>query len=628
MGIFNYIKERLNPEIVKLYNDLLDNNSEAVLLYCQGGYKDSSRKMWNPKNEGFPKPNKGIPFEWKQRLVKDSAKIQNWYLEEMEYRKGCSYSRSHPYGLTMALRKLSVMPKDAPIPYLPEWEEIGGDAPFSPTDRRPVVSPYRNVPFYSIEGRIYKYVNWQQVEQWETDARNLLKRIDHISKWRKEQSDFAPRCYSLMKEKLSTWGCYFYDIPFPSADENETDSVNVRQLFYRSYCADTKLDYRHYSHCAQNRKTVSEFLRMDSFYTNKYVRPLIDYILALDKKVNEGLTIVLGDSSVKDGKQFNEFHLKDFVHEAEENGLPIVQIDDINNNIGNVPVGKVLAVVEVITENTHLKDVCSKLFKSCYEQASLIVYITLLKEFSSDEMRSLIDVRNKEVEELERKKKAEEEKRRKEEEERKKKEEELRAKRMILSAAESKDWPMVKGVHHYFFYYYYPTRFEDVTEFDWDVRNLIWDFKDGTRHDKVCQILTNKLCRVYGEAIDLLTFVCIPASTRDVNRDRYQSFMVDVCNATGMANGYDYVTIVKEKEPTRLGGEFSAEYSYDKDFFKDRQIILFDDVVTRGRSLAKMRIELENLGAHIVAALSIGRTYSDYYGDVREPHPWIIENKN
>ena len=485
MGIFDYIRERLNPEIVKQYNDLLDNNSEAVLLYCQGGYRDSSRKMWKPKNEGFPKPDKDIPFKWKQRLVKDSSKIQNWYLEEMEYRKGCSYSRSHPYGLTMALRKLSIMPKDAPVPYLPEWKKIGGDTPFPPTGRRPVGSPYRNVPFYSIEGRIYKSVNWKQVEKWETDARNLLKRIDHISKWRKEQSGFAPRCYSLMKEKLSAWGCYHYDIPFPAADENETDSVNVRQLFYSSYCADTKLDYKHYSHCAQNRDTVSEFLRMDSFYTNKYVRPLIDYILALDKKVNGGLTIVLGDSSVKDGKQFNEYHLKDFVHEAEENGLPIVQIDDINNNIGNVPVGKVLAVVEVITENTHMKDVCSKLFKSCYEQASLIVYITLLKEYSSDEMRSLIDVRNKEIKEQERKKKEEEEKRRKEEEERKKKEEELRAKRMILGSAESKDWPMVKGVHHYFFFYYYPTRFDDVTEFDWDVRNLIWDFKEGTRHNKV-----------------------------------------------------------------------------------------------------------------------------------------------
>lgn len=185
---------------------------------------------------------------------------------------------------------------------------------------------------------------------------------------------------------------------------------------------------------------------------------------------------------------------------------------------------------------------------------------------------------------------------------------------------------MVKGIHHYFFYYYYPTRFENVTEQDWEARNLIWNFKDGSEHYRVCNILTTKLKRVYSWSLSMLTFVCIPASTREINHKRYYSFMTDVCKATGMANGYEHITIVKEKEPTHLGGESPAEYTYDKDFFKDRLIILFDDVVTRGHSLAKMKMELESVGAHIVAALSIGRTYSDYYGDNREQHPWIVEN--
>ena len=519
------------------------------------------------------------------------------------------------------------MPKDAPTPYLPEWKKLGGDAPFSPTGRRPLNAPYRIIPFYSVEGKIYESVNWQQVEQWETEARSQLKQIDYISKWRKEQSDFAPKCYSLKKEKLSGWGCYLYDVPFPTADDKETDFVKVRQLFYSSFCSDTELDYRHYSHCAENRLTVSEFMRMDSTFTNIYVNSLTDYILAIGKETNGGLTVVLGNSGLSDSKQFNDYHLGYLVTEVENNAIPVILIDDIKNNSEELAIGKVLVVVEVITNNNHLKNVCSKLFKACYDKSPLIVYVSLLKEYSTDEMQSLIDAKNKEIEENERKKREEEEKRKKEEEERKRKEEELRTKRMMLGAAESKDWPMIKGVHHYFFFYYYPTRFDDVTEFDWDVRNLIWDVKDGTMHDKVCQILTTKLHRVYGKAIDLLTFVCIPASTRDVNRNRYQSFMADVCKATGMANGYAHVTIVKEKEPTHLGGESPAEYSYDKDFFNGRQVILFDDVVTRGRSLAKMRMELENVGAHIVAALSIGRTYSDYYGDVREPHPWVVENQ-
>lgn len=234
--------------------------------------------------------------------------------------------------------------------------------------------------------------------------------------------------------------------------------------------------------------------------------------------------------------------------------------------------------------------------------------------------------KRKELEELLKIQKEQQRKHKEQEDQQKKeKEENLRKKRIQLEAAESNTWPMVKGVHHYFFYYYYPIRFDDVTELDWNVRNLIWNFKDGRSHNKVSQLLTIKLHRVYREALDLLTFVCIPASTREVNHKRYYSFMTDVCNETGMANGYEYITIIKETEPTHLGGTTSVKYACDKDFFNGRRIILFDDVVTRGRSIAKMKAELENVGAQVIAALSIGYTYSDYYGDNREQHPWLAE---
>lgn len=629
MGLLDYIRERLNPEIIRQYDDLLDNHGEALRLYCRGGYKDPKHHDWRPRRNGYPLPERAIPFKWKKKLVEEKEQLLNWYIEENEYLKGCAYAKSHPYGLTIALRKKRIMPKDAPMPHLPEWKRLADDAPFSlgQTMSRVIPSPYRQIPFSAVSGSVYKTIEWNKVERQDAEARERLNRIEHITKWRAEQNSFATKCYRLMQEKFSGWGCYFYDVPFPTADEKEASTASVRQVFFQSFCDDTKLDYTHYGHCAQNRQTVSSFVRLESSYTDKYVRPLIDYILALDKDANGGLTVILGDSGVSNSAPFNDYHLQYLVNEIEEHLIPVVQFDDIKKHFNGIPIGKVLVVVEVITDNNHLKNVCSTLFKDCYEEAPLIVYVTLLKGYSSDEMQSLIDAKKKEIEERERKKREEEEKRKKEEEEKKRKEEELRTKRMMLGAAESKDWPMVKGVHHYFFYYYYPTRFDDVTEFDWDVRNLIWNFKDGTRHDNVCQILTEKLQRVYGKALDLLTFVCIPASTREVNRNRYQAFMNDVCQATGMANGYEYVTIVKEKEPSHLGGESPAEYAYDNDFFNGRQVILFDDVVTRGRSLAKMKAELENVGAHVVAAMSIGRTYSDYYGDIREPHPWVVENQ-
>ena len=101
--------------------------------------------------------------------------------------------------------------------------------------------------------------------------------------------------------------------------------------------------------------------------------------------------------------------------------------------------------------------------------------------------------------------------------------------------------------------------------------------------------------------------------------------MKDVCDSTSMKNGYEHITITKEKEPSHLGGESPAEYSYDAEFFNNSLVVLFDDVVTRGRSITKMKEELENVGATVVAAISIGRTYSDWGGNPRRPHPYLAE---
>ena len=46
---------------------------------------------------------------------------------------------------------------------------------------------------------------------------------------------------------------------------------------------------------------------------------------------------------------------------------------------------------------------------------------------------------------------------------------------------------------------------------------------------------------------------------------------------------------------------------YD-DFFKGRYVLLFDDVITSGSSMERMRILLQAAGATVIAGLSLGRT--------------------
>ena len=195
--------------------------------------------------------------------------------------------------------------------------------------------------------------------------------------------------------------------------------------------------------------------------------------------------------------------------------------------------------------------------------------------------------------------------------------------RRIASATSS--WNSVAGIPLYYFYHYYPTKFSDVTSFSNQVRTTIWNFKDGysTARNAVVNIVCQKLRATFSSSdLQKMTFVCIPASTRITNNTRYKEFAKEVCSQLNMRNAFDYITITKEKTASHLGGTDAAEYSFSTSFFREANVILFDDVVTRGHSMSLFKNSLENMGANVIFAMSIGRTYSDYYGDHRTPHPW------
>lgn len=188
-------------------------------------------------------------------------------------------------------------------------------------------------------------------------------------------------------------------------------------------------------------------------------------------------------------------------------------------------------------------------------------------------------------------------------------------------------WNEIKGIPYYFFWYYYPTRFGKVSDESERARKIVWNFKDGETTDiSIASIVVNKLKETFNRSmLNKFTFVCIPASSRLDNEIRYETFSSEVCTASGMKNAFSYIGIVKEKTPKHLSPthlDEPAEYSFDNVFFKGANIILFDDVITTGRSMAAFKRVLESLGATVICAISIGRTYSDYYGDNRKPHPY------
>lgn len=231
--------------------------------------------------------------------------------------------------------------------------------------------------------------------------------------------------------------------------------------------------------------------------------------------------------------------------------------------------------------------------------------------------KSRIQIKDNELERIERQRLEEERKR----QEAIRKQQEIRDLKSCVSS-----WPQPRrsSIEYFSLYNYYPTTCDwDASESEWEVRNLIWDFKANpnrpqseyeirTRHEQALNRVLPKLVKVinhyFGSKKSKLTLVCIPSSKRIVTERRYKDLAQKLCSATGMSNGYDYVSVTSDGEAKHLGGTSSAEFGINSNYFKDRYVLLFDDVITSGSSMERFKRLLESVGATVIGGLSIGKT--------------------
>jgi predicted amidophosphoribosyltransferase len=48
--------------------------------------------------------------------------------------------------------------------------------------------------------------------------------------------------------------------------------------------------------------------------------------------------------------------------------------------------------------------------------------------------------------------------------------------------------------------------------------------------------------------------------------------------------------------------------NFDKEFFKDKKVLVFDDVITRGYSYARFACHLESFGASVIGGMFLAKT--------------------
>ena len=162
-------------------------------------------------------------------------------------------------------------------------------------------------------------------------------------------------------------------------------------------------------------------------------------------------------------------------------------------------------------------------------------------------------------------------------------------------------------------YTYIPTSVQ-ATGQAWGIRKKVWKFKDGdvTTSSEVAQWVSETLDENL-PGLEDLTLVCIPASTKQKTCMRSEQFSGEVCKATKMANAYKHIKVEGERlalHEHKVCKSISkvSVLKFDAKFFNGRKVVIFDDVITKGKSFANMVEYLESMGAIVVAGIFLAVT--------------------
>lgn len=189
----------------------------------------------------------------------------------------------------------------------------------------------------------------------------------------------------------------------------------------------------------------------------------------------------------------------------------------------------------------------------------------------------------------------------------------------------TKDWPVTySGIPYQALHEYMPVHLTESdqkiqTEEIIRVRQLVWNFKYSNEKvtpqthvyamTRVADKLASLIINYFEKYTSQLTLFCLPASTKDTNYLRYYEFSQYLCKKTGLQNSFPHVLYDKDREPSHLGGERTMNYKLTTEYFSGKLIILFDDILTTGTSVAQTKELLEKAGARVVAAFFIAKTY-------------------
>jgi ATP-dependent DNA helicase RecQ len=157
---------------------------------------------------------------------------------------------------------------------------------------------------------------------------------------------------------------------------------------------------------------------------------------------------------------------------------------------------------------------------------------------------------------------------------------------------------------------YLPTRYSANDEQTKD-RYAVYDFKNGNCSDRIFNAFAKYIKEQAGNNKSNWVVCFIPASTDWKTKRRYSNLASRLQSATGVKATLSAITREIDKESGHLNGKVGNPIegvAFDSSEFRGKNVILIDDVITRGKTFMLTANELLNRGASDVIGLFVAKT--------------------
>lgn len=158
---------------------------------------------------------------------------------------------------------------------------------------------------------------------------------------------------------------------------------------------------------------------------------------------------------------------------------------------------------------------------------------------------------------------------------------------------------------------YVPVRFQATIEQE-ENRRIVYRFKDGCCSSYVNDKLIACVKEIKDKVFGGCARVCfIPASTRFKTIQRYKALSVQIERETGCPCSINTITKQTDEESGHISGKKlnpAIDFDINRSDVLGMNVILIDDVITRGRTFCFTADKLINNGANRVYGLFLAKT--------------------